>query len=208
MKFLKVLLILLFLSLAFFAGHTLAQAQYRTESNAVTTVVGNPSIGTLAACPIPGAKINCGSKNVPINGCGHCGIGYEDYMSNCTYEGINYAMDIDGADFTPVLLPSVEGKTVEWTFVDQTNAVLVPAKGAPQAIQRYAGTNTVTGEKYWLQFHHSEPGSGNPGKHGSGTQGAKVCGDGCNMHHIHVEFAKIDPSGKMVWQDAPNYFCK
>lgn len=206
----KRLIFLIFLPLVTItSGHALAQ--FRTESNTVTTRVGNPISGNVAACPIQGGTVTCGSKNVPVNGCGHCGMGYEAYMDNCKYEkyeGINYAMDIGGGDFTPVLLPSVNGKIIEWSFVNETNRKNKGEKDGPQAIQLYSGTDTSTGEKFWIQFHHSAPDSGNPGTHGSGTQGATVCGDGCNMRHIHVEFAKIEPSGKMSWQDAPNYFCR
>ena len=177
-------------------------AQLRTESNTVTTKVGNPQPQIIAACPIPGGKISCGSKNIPINGCGHCGIGYEAYMKNCTYEGIYFAMDIGGADLQNVILPSVNGKTIQWSWVDQTNAK------DSQAIQRYSGTNTTTGEKYWLQFHHTDPGSAIKGIKSSGEIGARICGNGCNMRHVHVEFAKIDPSGVTKWQEAPSYFCK
>lgn len=173
----------------------------RTESNTVSTTVGNPPV-SLAVCPIPNGVITCGSKNVPIDGCGHCGIGYGAYMKNCTYEGINYAMDIGGDDFQNVILPSVDGKTINWTFVDQTN------RKVDQAIQRYVGTDIATGEKYWIQFHHTAPESGIQGTHLSGSVGAKICGNGCGMGHVHVEFAKVDTSGRNVWVDAPTYFCK
>lgn len=182
---------------------------YRTDSNTVTTHVGNAPVtgGGIAACPIPGGSINCGSKNVPIKDpsgqlCGHCGVGYEAYMSNCTYPGIYFAMDIGGKDLQNVILPSVGGATIEWTWYDQTN------NNGNQAIQRFSGTDRATGDKYWIQFHHSDPGSGNRGTHSSGDVGARICGNGCGMGHVHVEFAKVDPNGNNVWVDAPSYFCR
>lgn len=184
-------------------GTVAAHAQFRSDSETVTTTVGTPlANGGIAACPIPNGVITCGSKNVPVNGCGHCGVGYEAYMSGCTYEGINYAMDIGGTDFQDVILPSVGGAAITWTFVAETN------RTNNQAIQRFGGTNEATGDKYWIQFHHTQPGSGNVGTHTSGERGANICGNGCNAEHVHVEFAKVDSSGKNIWQDAPNYFCR
>lgn len=195
----KRIIIVLF-SIGFLLAAIDAHAQQlRTNSNTVTTRVGNP-VSAAASCPIPNGTITCGSKNVPVNGCGHCGIGYDSYMSNCTYEGINYAMDIGGNDFQEVILPSIQNASISWTFVDEDPR-------GNQAIQQYSGTNLSTGEKYWIQFHHTSPGSGNPGTHISGERGANICGNGCNMGHVHVEFARIDTTGKTVWLEAPNYFC-
>jgi len=183
-----------------------AQAQsYRTDSNTINTTVGEASGGGGGgagefSCPIPGGTITCGSKAVPINGCGHCGLGYESYMGYCTYPGINYAMDIAGGDFTPVILPSVNGAIIDWTFAGENG------KTSNEAIQYYSGTDPKTGDKYWIQFHHTAPGSGK-GSHSSGDVGASICGSGCGKGHVHVEFAKVTPSGNQ-WQDAPNYFCK
>lgn len=195
MKVLFFFLVTLFLT----AGAAFAQNALHSESNTVTTRVGNP-VGGVAACPIPSGQITCGSKNVPVNGCGHCGLGYDAYMSNCSYPGIYYAMDIGGSDFQDVILPSVNGKIITWVFLAETNNV------GNQAIQNYSGTDSSTGEKYRLQFHHTAPGSGG-GTHSSSEVGAKICGNGCGMGHVHVEFGKITPSGT-DWVDAPNYFCK
>lgn len=182
-------------------GIVRAQSTLRTDSNTVTTRVGNPPTIEYA-CLIPNGIITCGSKNVPVNGCGHCGIGYEAHMKNCTYPGIYYAMDIGGTDFQNVILPSVEGKSISWSFVDQTNAT------PNQAIQIYVGTDAASGEKYWIQLHHTAPGSGKSGTYASGETGAQICGNGCGMGHVHVEFAKVDTSGRNIWVDAPDYFCK
>lgn len=197
-KILFVIVINVFL--VFFTLNAYAQQQFRTNSNTVTTRVGNPVVAA-SFCPIPNGTITCGSKNVPVSGCGHCGIGYESYMSNCTYEGINYAMDIAGIDFQDVILPSIEGQSISWTFAAENPR-------GNQAIQQYSGTNLATGEKYWIQFHHTSPGSGAQGTHISGERGANICGNGCNMGHVHVEFARIDTSGKQNWLDAPNFFCR
>lgn len=184
---------------SFEAGVVFAQNLLETKSNSVTTRVGNPP-ASASFCPIPNGTITCGSKNVPVNGCGHCGIGYEAHMANCTYEGINYAMDVAGSDFQEIILPSIQNVSISWTFVGES------IKGN-QAIQQYSGTNLSTGEKYWIYFHHTSPGSGSLGTHVSGERGAAICGNGCNMGHVHIEFARIETVGKPVWLDGPNYFC-
>ncbi len=180
------------------------------SSNTVKTKVGNPPAGSggtggdsavdASSCPIPNGTITCGSQNVPVNGCGHCGIGYEKYP--CDYEGLHYAMDIGAGFGDPVYLPLVNGANILWSFSHQS-----VSNDSAQAIQYYGGTDEKTGEQYWIQFHHTQPGSGGGTLH-SGEKGANVC-QTCNVDgsHVHIEFAKISDSGQKTWQDAPNYFC-
>lgn len=199
----KKILILIISILLLQASIVFAQAQFRTDSNTVTTRIGNPPTEELA-CPIPKGVVTCGSKNVPVNGCGHCGVGYEAYMSTCFYEGIYYAMDIGGTPGQNIILPSVNGRILNWSFAGQSNVK------NNQAVQQYEGTNTSTGDKYWIQFHHTTIGSGQTGNRSSGDIAAQICsncisGSGA---HVHVEFAKIETSGAFVWQDAPEYFCR
>ncbi len=206
MKKLTVVLFL-FVGIALFVMPIKTLAQFSNNSNTVTTRVGSPA-GAIAACPIPNGTVTCGSEHVIVSGCGHC---TQEYISIdpaqlsplCTdpnYPGIHYAMDIGGNDFQNVILPSVEGKIINWAFLGQTNNI------GNQAIQIYSGTEPSSGEKYRIQFHHTDPGSGG-GNLSSGDIGAKICGNGCNMHHVHVEFAKVTSSGT-EWVDAPSYFCK
>ncbi len=182
------------------------------SSNPVTTIIGNPPITSngsgpdsidASSCPIPNASPSCGSKNVPVNGCGHCGVGYGNYP--CGYEGIQYAMDVPTGPLSPIYMPLVNGKEIRWTFSHQ----MVKNDGIT-AIQYYGGTDDETQEQYWIQFHHTQPGSG-AGTISSGDRGANTCQTGCDTGtgpHVHIEFAKVDSSGNKIWQDAPNYFCR
>lgn len=180
----------------------------QSASSSVRTTIGNPP--TIASsCPIPGGVPSCGSERVPVNTstsgglCGHCGAGYGGYV--CDYPGIHYAMDIPGTPLQPIIMPSVDGAKIKWVFNHQS----VGSDGIT-AIQYYGGTDENTGDQYWIQFHHTLPGSGS-GIHYSGEEGAKICQTGCDTGsgpHVHVEFAKVSSSGQMLWQDAPLYFCK
>lgn len=149
-------------------------------------------------CPIPNGSVTCGSKNVPVNNCGHCGVDYPR-MDLCTYDAIYYAMDIAGNDFDPIYLPKIRGNAIGWTFSNQTFGA--------EATQQYTGLDQQTGDRYFIGFHHTQTGSGNPGTHLSGDVGARICGGGCNERHTHVELGLVTASGTQ-WLDAPNYFCK
>ncbi len=189
---------------------TVAAYSQEHSSNTVTTKVGSPPQGSsgpesidATSCPIPNGNITCGSRSVPVPGCGHCGIGYESYP--CNYNSLAYAMDIGAQPLDPVYMPLVNGKKIRWTFSHQT----IGPDGIT-AIQYYGGTDEETQDQYWIQFHHTAPGSGG-GEIYSGEKGAQICQSGCSTGsgpHLHIEFAKIDNSGNQSWQDAPNYFCK
>ena len=199
-------LLLPVIGMLFLAAQVFAQNH---SSNPVDIIIGKPPVSSggsggsinASSCPIPGGKITCGSENVPVSGCGHCGIGYGGYT--CNYPGIHYAMDIGASPLAPVYMPLVNGKSIKWTFSHQLlNDPLT-------AIQYYGGTDEETQEQYWIQFHHTKPGSGAGTIH-SGDQGAIICEIGCitgSGPHVHLEFAKISDSGEKLWQDAPNYFC-
>lgn len=181
------------------------------SSSSVTTRIGNPpqtpdSIDATS-CPIPNGVISCGSLGVPVNDCGHCGIGYEDWP--CNYHSLSYSMDVISPNGTgpldPIYMPLVNGQVIRWTFSHQT----VHSDGIT-AIQHYGGVNDNTQEQYWIQFHHTQPNS-DGGTVFSGDRGANLCQAGCKTGsgpHLHVEFAIVDSSGNRIWQDAPNYFCR
>lgn len=195
--------------LALIFAFTLKVLAQTHSSNPVDIIIGNPPVSSsgnggsinASSCPIPGGRITCGSRNVPIAGCGHCGVGYGNYP--CNYEGLNYAMDIAASPLDPVYMPLVNGKNIRWTFSHQL------LNDSLTAIQYYGGIDEETQEQYWIQFHHTKPGSGG-GTIFSGDQGATICAPGCSTGsgpHVHVEFAKISDSGVKTWQDGPNYFC-
>ncbi len=179
------------------------------SSNIVVTKIGNPPISSgggavtdPSSCPIPGGQISCGSENIPVGGCGHCGVGYGNYT--CGYPGIHYAMDVGAKPGDPIFMPLVDGKNIRWTFSHQQ------LNDSLTAIQYYGGINEETQEQFWIQFHHTAPGSGG-GTLSSGDQGATICATGCSTGtgpHVHIEFALINENGERIWQDAPNYFCR
>ena len=181
------------------------------SSSTVRTKVGNPPV-IAASCPIPNAKATCGSEGVPVNGCGHCSssyIGIDPFLkvlcSMPTYPGIHYALDISASPLDLIYMPEVNGKKIKWTFARQS----VDSDGIT-AIQYYAGTDESNGNQYWIQFHHTKPGSARPVAY-SGEQGAQVCQSGCKTGtgpHLHLEFAEVSETGQLQWVEAPNYFCK
>lgn len=107
-------------------------------------------------------------------------------------------MDVGAPGGSPVYLPTIKGNVIKWSYLGEQ-------AGATQAIQRYAGVDESTGEQYYIQFHHTENGSGNSGEHQSGEVGAVTCG-ACGEGHVHIEFGSGDPSG-VTWLEAPQYFC-
>lgn len=199
--------ILLF-SLFFFAITVLA-----VSSNPVTTKVGDPRVEApgvnppssqnASSCPIPQGVITCGSKNTPISGCGHCGVGYgeENTRAYCRAgSGNDQAIDISGVDFQEIQLPKLNGHIIKWTFLRQQ-------EGTPTT-QVYSGKDMLTGDQFIIQFHHTERDSGNGGEHFSGEKGGQICGNGCekrvSMGHVHVQLA----SSTGDWFDATQYLCK
>ncbi|PIT89183.1 MAG: hypothetical protein COU27_01635 [Candidatus Levybacteria bacterium CG10_big_fil_rev_8_21_14_0_10_36_7] len=100
-------------------------------------------------------------------------------------------MDVSAPAGTPIFLPTVKGNVIRWSYLREE-------RGRSEAIQKYAGTDEKTGEKYYIQFHHTVSGSGNLGLHQSGEVGGRV-----NTNHVHIQFA----SGNSEWLDASKYFC-
>lgn len=164
-----------------------------------------PSPGIATDCPIPNGTVTCGSQFTPINDCGHCGLNYppDAISAYCSYPGTKYAIDIAGSDFQDILLPKINGNIVTWTYQGEE-------AGATQAIQKYTGSvSNGTYQTYYLQLHHTQPGSGNSGVHQSGNIGGKICGNGCNEGHVHVQVGDGgDTPSSTGWLDAAQYFCK
>lgn len=159
-----------------------------------------------ASCPIPNGKIICGSHDHPSNNCGHCGLNYPDAQGNCSpYPGTAFAIDVGAGDFDHIYLPQIHNHVIKWNFVGEEIGRLTN-----EAIQKYTGTDQVTQEKYYLQLHHSQPGSGSPGAHMSGDLGGNVCGDGCQERHTHVQLASggnFPGNSNNGWLDSALYFC-
>lgn len=167
-----------------------------------SSTVASPSIAS--DCPVTGGTITCGSKKTPVNGCGHCGTGYgAENMKECTYEGINWAIDIKGSKGDPIFLPQIGGHDVKWTNVGQE----ITKNGAGGAIQKYVGTDQTTQDQYFIRFHHTSLGSGAAGTALSGTAGGTICSS-CNVDpHVHVELmgGKVSTNSYL---DAAVYLCR
>ena len=198
MKTFAVYLFLLFPAL-FLVGVVYAQLQ--TDSNTLRTRVGNPQV-QASSCPISGGVPSCGSRNEPRSGCAHCNPLYTASFG-CGYESLAYALDVPGDYGQEVILPSIGGAQIRWTFLDQ------PKNVNNTAIQRYGGLNETTGEQYIIKFHHTAPGSGS-GTKNSGEVGAKICSEPCDVGtgpHVHIEFARVNNDGSLPWLEAPLFFC-
>ncbi len=151
------------------------------------------------SCAQPGGRFLCGSRAVPLAGCGHCGLGYpaSQQKANCDNGkaetwGTAYAIDVSLKPYEPVFLPSIEGQTVTWTFYAER-------KYSDNAIQRYRGI--ANGKTFVVQFHHTQIGSGiGIGKTAtSGQIGAKVC-PSCD--HTHIQIMQGNS-----WKSATSYYC-
>lgn len=176
----------------------------------------DPTTPAGSDCPIRGGRVICGSKTNPRGGCSHCSEGYlisnpTDYDAYCTARcpncGTETGLDVAANKLgDPIYFPKVGGKVVEWTWV----------KTGKTTIQGYSGyaVDNVN-EKYWLQLHHTLPGSGKP-RGRSGDIGANIClsclrttGPNKQLPHTHVQLAvgSSKPSGGNYWLDASVAFC-
>lgn len=155
-----------------------------------------PQVAEASDCPIPNGRIQCGSQFTPLNGCGHCGVKYGGDFSNCTkFEGTKYALDVDAAVSQPVYLPKVSGEVIQWDY-----------RTPGGTIQKYAGTGVGSHKKYYLQLHHTRPGSSNPKGGLAGEIGA-VIGTGTN--HLHIQIGEGgNNQADTKWLDAAQYFCR
>lgn len=191
-------------ALMFLTGFTAGVPLGGGESESSNETSGSATIPKDASfCPIPNGIVTCGSKKTPINGCGHCN---EDYINTytgadvyCGVKGSENAMDIAGNANSPVFLPTINGKTISWTFGQER-------VGTVGFIQVYNG-KAETGETYLISLHHTTQGSGILGRRISGDQGATICPT-CN--HVHVQLASGDPYQNPgdEYLDAPSYLCK
>lgn len=202
---------IVFFLLFFFFLPKIVFAVYQTTAES-TVKVGKPPETiipiTQASCPIPKGppdvgKVTCGTKWTLRSGCGHCGVGYppDSTRAYCDYDGNWAAIDIKGYCNTPIYLPSIDGNVIEWTYLYSQRVI-----GGNQQAHIYTGRNIETGVKYWLEFHHTVPGSQNEGTHNSGELAAKVTCNGFN--HTHMQIASGNQREKNhTWIDAGKTFC-
>lgn len=175
-----------------------------------------PSTAGRASCPIQEGPFNCGSKLTPRQlgapaalKCGHCAPTYprDSFAANCTQTwapGTASAVDIGGPEFTPVYLPSIDGNSIDWTFLGHEQ------KASNQTIMKYRGFDSQNEKNYYLQFHHvAPPGPGEypfGSKYKSGDRGARVCGGGCGMVHVHVQIGSGTYLDNSAWLDSGALF--
>ncbi|MDO8498083.1 MAG: hypothetical protein Q7S61_06095 [bacterium] len=166
---------------------------------------------TSPTCPIMNPDRTCGSRSNAIRSCAHCTEQYilEDEHDNpdrrppirelCKDSyGTPFALDIAASPGTTAYLPSINNHLIEWEFLNEE-------KGSSYAIQKYIGTDKETGDKYYIQFHHTRPGSGNPGIHT--TDSLNYAGI-IDANHLHVQLAQGTPNAGGNWVDATQYLCK
>jgi hypothetical protein len=196
-----------------------------TPTGAITPTPTGPITPTpeaaIASCPIPGGTITCGSLSTPRGGCAHCSAAYKStsfYRDTCDrdingriienrclcdkYPATSTGLDIAGAGGTPIILPSINNHIVVWTH-------LSPEEGnSNQAIQKFTGIDQTTEQSYYLQFHHTKPGSGRSGQ--SGQVGANICSTtACGEEHVHVQIGNSGNSpGSTGWMDAAATMCQ
>lgn len=176
------------------------------------------------SCPIPQGTVTCGSKQTPVvynpglgfSSCGHCGTGYNAGSDQCIRypEGTSNAIDIAVIpyrgteedkinDYAEIRFPTINGHNADWTLVRKEPAQDV----GNQQILGYKATDTTTGENFYVQFHHSAPGSGSASGR-SGDIAGKVCGSGCNVFHTHVQIQTGSALGQGQWLNAAQFFCR
>ena len=177
----------------------------------------NPAITPPAGtCMPPGGPYSCGTRNHPINGCGHCGIGYprasyckaDDTARNAG--GNAEAIDITHKPLASVPLPFIKGHSVIWHHDLDT---FFSDNSDPYAsYQEYSGTDTVTRKKYIIRYLHTQHRSGIPlgTNANSGVEGVKVClqwvrnGAVTQGNHIHIQ---IYDGQIKKWVEATDYYC-
>ncbi|MBU1032003.1 hypothetical protein KKE03_03750 [Patescibacteria group bacterium] len=168
----------------------------------------SPTIAT--DCPIPNGVITCGSQFTPIQTadglCGHCGIGYPKWATEAyckKYVGTQYGLDIEGVGGQAVYLPKINGNVINWKFRSEE-------PGETEAIQKYTGvfSGGSVYQTYYLQFHHTQTGSGNASAKQSGDPGGRIC-IGCGEGHVHIQIGSGgDNQNNTQWLDAAQYFCR
>ncbi len=206
----------------------IAERYYGTNADGTTNYPGNdgsiqnygsdvwksysgcqPTPIIASSCPIPNGQITCGSITTPINNCSHCGRGYEGDMKECSpgYEAIKYAIDIATQGTKTgdaVYLPQIKGHNILWSFAGQS-------EGGSGFIQAYTGTDMITQEKYYLEFHHTLAGSGASSErtHLSGDAGGNICGNLCGTKpHLHLELGSGNARSSSNYLDAALYLCR
>lgn len=173
---------------------------------------GSPGPISGDICPAASRNIICTSAfDDQTHRCKHCLDGLYPGGSaalQCRYPGTYYAIDVLAGRGETVYLPTIAGKSIKWRFIDGGEG------SSGQRILKYSGIHEPTGEQYYLQLHHSEPGSGNPGEHMSGEPGGRVCtlnipGE-CDHTHVQIASGAYFPAGGSgsMWLDAAAYMCR
>lgn len=193
-------MIVIFLILPPLVGEVSAQT---FKSNQFETKVGDATPKPQRdICPLD-TTISCGTYWNPRGNCGHClAPGYtagsppasfngsqppKPYYpfggGTCLYAGTLFGIDIAGEDGQEIKLPTIREETVEWEFYTEYASAIY----RNEAIQAFTGR--LGNQRFYLQLHHTKPGSANRSAGRSGDKGANICADGCGERHTHVQLA-------------------
>lgn len=171
------------------------------------------------SCPLAGSIITCGSYYTPVRGCGHClpGGGYGPVNPLDTPQcfagyapGTRSAIDIGipggfpANKGQPLILPSFAGQAIEWKYVGQEGTRI------NEKIIKFSGYNTVSAQRYYLQFHHSKPTTIEINtKFTSGQTGANICeiagASDCDHSHVQI-IVGSETINQNLWADSAKSF--
>lgn len=183
---------------------------------------GNPAFSDVAgSCPLESGVISCGSYGTYTPAC-HDGHGGDHYWtgqsSACLYSipiGVSckynnnhpgskcynpssscstygYAVDVAAPAKTPVYLPVLNDKELEWRFVAQYNMVSGgnDLSGSGNSSLGFGRVYTASDEtnNYQIYMGHMESVSGQTTLRSKQLAGNLACiGDACKSSHVHIE---------------------
>ncbi len=117
---------------------------------------------------VPGV---CRYSSNPSNTC---------YQSGNTCSGYGRALDVSAKSGTPVFLPEINSKKLDWQFVSEISI--------NSGLWGYGKTFTASDESntYELYLGHLNKGGSGPGTSGKNV-GSLHCINDCNQAHVHIE---------------------
>lgn len=156
------------------ADTTLPFVNFISESNVVTTRVGNPTEqttgGGIVSCPLKGKRvIGCGSfmsdpkfnRGVclgpqPINR-GHCGTNYGCYKGSVEATNASrrsHSIDVDAPSGETVYLPTINGQSVTWSSAPYLSYPVAAGDGGGYG---HVFVATVGSDKWLMHLLHMNP---------------------------------------------------
>ncbi|MDO8551449.1 MAG: hypothetical protein Q7S03_02105 [bacterium] len=164
-------------------------AEGETSSHSLSFSIGTPP---ASSCPVIGGRITCASLGDTAYSCQHGSTQYwADLGLSCTAypiggcycnqcAGYGFAIDVAAPAGTPVYLPSIYGKTLNWSYVEGSEYNSSRGWGYGRHYIARDGVDT-----YYLMFAHLNGGEGRVTNAPSGSQiGTIFDMDG---PHTHIE---------------------